>query len=93
MSSPGPIPVHVRFSPTFASLSEHALWAEPPLCLRRSDGTLDVRGCTANPDLFLGWVLLYGLHANLLSPMSLQHRLVNHLHLLLDHHLQASHGS
>lgn len=63
-----PIPVHIRFSPNFTPLDKHALWSEPPLCLRRADGALDVRGLTNAESLMMRWVLGQGIHAELLSP-------------------------
>lgn len=71
-------------------LDKHALWSEPPLCLRRADGTLDVRGNVPNPDILIRWLLYLGPEAKLLSPRALHTQLRAYLQSLLEHHQAAA---
>jgi predicted DNA-binding transcriptional regulator YafY len=61
--------------------AEMAWWAERQLTgrahvTRGDDGSIEATLPVANPEAFIGWLLAFDAHAELLSPPSLRTRLI-----------------
>lgn len=80
--------IHVRLQvpPT----SPEVKWIDPPVCLKRADGSYEVMGRSCDLTGLARWVLGYGVGAKVLAPEALRRRVVQEARRVIARHADAS---
>ena len=59
-------------------------WADPPISLKRADGSYEVMGQSADLHGLARWVLSYGPRAEVLAPEALRRRVVEEARRVIE---------